>query len=710
MILNQFHKGVNQVVNPIHLAQDAAQELVNVNTAAVALEAARACVGTPEELIGAGRYVYYFRAEQDIVSASEPTWWSEFGNYLVWSSASSQPMYRVAGSSSSFPIEDGDFDGSAITMQVVDVPSHPPSYWGVPGMVEFDDNMPEPPALGDYSGSPDWSISTVETNSYPPATYIDRSKCPSWIETSVYRLTVGARNSTVIPMADKYADQTAIREDVTMRASTNNDWAPYERINRLRSAVAKDAWSCIWRRMGSKWVLVSEYKYDGGSIEPVVWAARDPVRSPQDPEAAGPFAYLPPNESITLPDHVGRVKGHYEYGATKYNKATGAETVMYEFTAESVAVDGYVLFTGFEDLGLTEDEEIRIYRRGGNLALWHLVDSVPHDATFFVDNRWDSYIAGHTIYNPEQTGEIPGDARYFTEYCGMMFAASTNKLIFSRIGAPLVWPTSYNIILPAEITGIGKTALGLLVFTNTETYSITGTTPETFSLNLLDGEYGCVGHSTVASLKGACIWVARQGLCVSRGAVVELVTRELLQPRDWSLCKFGVVRLSEYYFDAARLATPGLVWCFDFDLGVLKSYKFTSEGKAATNTVNLYSYNGKLMNYDDLGEWTECFASTARMPIKYRSPNFTLGSPTTPKIYKYLNLLLDVVSSTTDAPSPTLRVYIDGVDIGKSYPLVSGLNELKIPSDDSRGWSIGFSIEGPVRVYEVDISEEPANV
>lgn len=710
MRINQFHKGINQLVNPIHLTPDAAQDVSNVNTAAVVLEPVRASHGTPTELVGAGRYVYYFRAEQDIVSANVQTWWSEFGNILVWSSGTGVPMYRRAGDAEGFPIASGEFNASMLTVTPVLSPRLDQEHWGDGAMAPLNSSDPEPP-MSNYPGIDDYIFKSYqEINAYPEAMYINRARNPAWDREDRYRITADFKDSLARVNLGARAGQTLIRPDIVYPASENPSWAPYTRVNIFPEFGDSNVDVMVWKLYGTQWSLVTDMTLRPDEPEFYrFYRRRDPLRSPLDPGDLGPTAYLPPNDSITLPPTVGRVVGTYTYGATLYNTVTGAESSLAELNGGvELVVDGYVYISGFEDLNLGPDEAIRIYRRGGNLALWHLVGTAK-DVPAFVDNKWDSTIAGGTLYDPAFTGDIPDDAKYFTEYCGMLFAASTNKLVFSRIGAPLVWPTAYNIVLSGTITGLGKTALGLLVFTETETHIITGSTPETFSLSLLDGEYGCVGHQTVASLKGAAIWVAKQGLCLSRGATVDLITKQLLQPKDWSSSAYGVTHLSEYYF--ADSGSAGVTWCFDFESNVLKRFNFSREAEESVSIVSMYSYSGRLVQYDAQNVWTECYKSSKYLSLTYSSPVFTLGVPSKPKVYKNLKLLAEVLpKSAENFLPPIARVYIDGQWTGRNYDLASGLNELKISSDFSRGWSISVRVYGTVRILEIDISEDFADV
>jgi len=144
---------------------------------------------------------------------------------------------------------------------------------------------------------------------------------------------------------------------------------------------------------------------------------------------------------------------------------------------------------------------------------------------------------------------------------------------------------------------------------------------------------------------------------------------------------------------------------------VLKRFNFSREAEESVHIVSMYSYSGKLVQYDAQNVWSECYKSSKYLSLSYFSPVFTLGVPTKPKVYKNLKILAEVLpKSAENFLPPIVQVLVNGQWIGKNYAVTTGLNEIKIASDFSRGWGISLRIYGTVRILEIDISEDLADV
>jgi len=95
-------------------------------------------------------------------------------------------------------------------------------------------------------------------------------------------------------------------------------------------------------------------------------------------------------------------------------------------------------------------------------------------------------------------------------------------------------------------------------------------------------------------------------------------------------------------------------------------------------------------------------AASTKLSMTYRSPDFTAGSLTLPKVYKDIQ----VFSSGQIA----LTVYVNGQDAGTFNFTTTDSHEVKIDKAFMRGFYISFLVQGTGEVRTITWTDGTANV
>jgi len=245
------------------------------------------------------------------------------------------------------------------------------------------------------------------------------------------------------------------------------------------------------------------------------------------------------------------------------------------------------------------------------------------------------------------------------------------------------WPATYFIDLPAEITGIAQTGLGVYVFTEYKTYLITGTSHTTFAKRIFDSTQGCTSFDSIQNVKGTVMWVSSDGLCVPNGSVVDVATKDKLGKVN--LTVVNSVLHDEIYY---ALLDTGKVLVYDFRFKATIKYLSLAITRLVKAEDILYGYAD--------GIYYKLFEGVNQLSLSYTSPELTDGSLTMRKKYKSVFL-----NSTGEL---NIEVIIDEVSVIVKAIRTSGANEIKIPEEYKNGYKIQFRITGIGEVDELNYS------
>lgn len=387
---------------------------------------------------------------------------------------------------------------------------------------------------------------------------------------------------------------------------------------------------------------------------------------------------------------VGGLKGVYQYALTFFNSVDGTESAPV-LSAEFECDWGTATVSNLEVGTDPQVDQRKLYRIGGNSTAFTLVEILDNIVTNYVDTLRDDELEG-SLMNAEQNFPPPSGLKYLTEAYAMLFAAHNDQLRFTPIGEPDYWPQTYYLDFPRTITGIAKTPIGLLVFNEIETWLVTGTGPLSLSQQPLTGSQGCINGDTVVNIEGSALWASTDGICMSNGGEVGVITRDKLDKIDLTGSVNAVVHDDRYHILMLGLGTTMIL---DLGRSVIKynNYDYIS---------SLHTANDKLYGFHDTTLYELEVPGEDPLLMQYASPVYVGRSYTVPKTYKNFYVFSE--------GEIRLFILIDG-NVVQELDLEEhkGNHQVKIPEVNTRGYDLQFGLYGTGTVWEIQWEEGNAN-
>lgn len=378
---------------------------------------------------------------------------------------------------------------------------------------------------------------------------------------------------------------------------------------------------------------------------------------------------------------AGPLTGTYQYVITFYNSADGAESKPSPLTGELVCSSNQV---NLSSLPISSDPQVdrkRIYRIGGYLTNFTLVDDVSAAASVYVDSISDVDVEG-TILETAYYSQAPSGIKFLTEHYGILMGAKGDSVYFTPIGKPDAWPDLNFIRFDSDVTGIGKLYNGILVFTYFKTYIITGTNTSSFVKNLLSDQQGCKEHKSIQYLSsGEVLWVSNDGICATVGSDVRIVSKDKLGKINLSPVN-AVVHDEVYYLQK----TDGSIFSVDTRYGLIFKDFNHDTTRLVTAIDTLYAYNGNRLY--------ELFADATYESYTWKSPILIEGSFSELKQYKSIFIRYNGTS--------VIKLYMDDVLIATKTLSGNGVEQIKVPQDKQDGYALQLVITGTATIYEIE--------
>lgn len=380
----------------------------------------------------------------------------------------------------------------------------------------------------------------------------------------------------------------------------------------------------------------------------------------------------------------GNLTGTYQWCYTYYNSVDGTESGPNEFSPEIVISSGKATF----DLVASTDpqvDRIRLYRLGGNLLYMTMVIELANSSVTYEDNISDINVTSISL-STENTGPSPEGLLYLTEFNAMLFGAVGPTLYFTEIAYPNDWGKLNFIELEADITGIGSTVNGLLIFTKSRTYVITGNSTSTLTKYLLSSYQGCTYHKSIQSVRGGCIFTSNDGICIADGTNIEVVSTNKLGKVSYNVIDSAVYD-EEYYL----VTTTKTIVC-DFRHGSISFKELDIIGQTM-----YYSHLLDSLYYSKDNKIYKVFGDESNRTMVYKTGYLSEGSLTNRKTYNNI-----YIYSTGDMQ---VEIFIDGISLG-IQDLVSGVNDITTSVSKRYGYYMELEITGSNSVLEIEYKVE----
>lgn len=375
------------------------------------------------------------------------------------------------------------------------------------------------------------------------------------------------------------------------------------------------------------------------------------------------------------------------YVYTYYSSTTGFESAPSPVSDDLDVKANNITISGIVPPTDSSVDAINIYRLGNTLTNYYLVAVVSINTSEYTDTKLDLDILDSGILL-ETNGYIKPKQglKFLTEYNAALFACIDSTLYFSNSGLVDIW-TDYNYInFPEHITGLGVTQNGLLVFSRNKTWILVGTDLSTYSKYLLNGSQGCLTHNTINYVDNNLLWQSLDGICTSSGGSIELLSWNALGKVTYNPIKAIVYENQYFLFHTTGCLVIDFrqgVRFYTLDLvirGAYYSSQFDTLYILKPTDIGMYAYNkGDNLTYAYKTGWV--------------ADNGVTNYKTYKNVYVY------------SVGVNTLKVHINDTLVN-TISLKEGLNDVKLPQQNSKGYFIEFEFEGTGSIIELNLNYE----
>lgn len=406
------------------------------------------------------------------------------------------------------------------------------------------------------------------------------------------------------------------------------------------------------------------------------------------------FKAPPLLEVFTLPTATlfGKLAAKdYRWCYTYYNSNDGTESAPSPYTRPTtigMLQSSGALTYSYATLGnikASDDPQvtnIKVYRMGDGVSKFSLLEVLPNEDSVIIDNK-------HTAQQGSNLTTIgynkPKPFKCISVQDGVLVGAYENMLFYSDPYSPLSWNPLNYVLFDDDITGIGSTTSGLIVFTAYKTYILANIGKNSLFRQLLYSTLGCISTNSVQVVGGICVWQAHDGIYAYAGGTLRNLTKQAIGDLGATItsstathdCYYGLlgdkilaINFSlnyAAYFIEAKGATG---------ISIISNTLCYTNGKA------LYSYTG------------------APMPINWKST----------WLQNFLTLVKNYKNVVVYAEGELeYKIYI-GNTLAASGKLTTGINDIKVSQQHRLGYYIMIEFTGVGTVYEIQfLTEERQN-
>lgn len=194
---------------------------------------------------------------------------------------------------------------------------------------------------------------------------------------------------------------------------------------------------------------------------------------------------------------------------------------------------------------------IRLYRvvTGASTATYMLVDEFelvdhqfPASGTSLMDVVWSNGVYEDNIKVADLGKEL--DTLNFTEPPeglrglvsmpnGFLAGFTYNQIWFSEPYLPYAWPADYMLTVDSQIVGLGVYGSTLVVCTEAQPYTISGTHPSAMAQEKQPMNQPCVSKSSIAYDQYGVLYASPHGIVALAGGQMDVFTRSLITRDEW---------------------------------------------------------------------------------------------------------------------------------------------------------------------------------
>jgi hypothetical protein len=309
------------------------------------------------------------------------------------------------------------------------------------------------------------------------------------------------------------------------------------------------------------------------------------------------FGYAAPTVALA---GAGTLSGQYNYCVT-FSTAY-QETSQGQISATITAANQQVALTA---IPVSADAQVtgrNIYRIGGSLTQWQLVETInDNTTTSYTDNLADAAVIGQTlVYNRDVPPGFFTVFQHKERIWGFGYAAQPSDLWYSNYNEP--WGFNNGATNPGVLfcgrntnndEGVAGCSIGsvAVLFKRKSTWAVYGDSPSDFLVRKLF-DIGCIAPRSVCASYGVVFWLSRQGAYIFDGNTPTNISDG--NPEQGSIKGFlsnplynnDIIQATGFVFDRIYyLSFPTLGYTFGYDI---RSGTWHQLGWASS-TCNVYS-------------------------------------------------------------------------------------------------------------------------
>ena len=386
--------------------------------------------------------------------------------------------------------------------------------------------------------------------------------------------------------------------------------------------------------------------------------------------------------------------GTYLYNVAQLSAGGNPGSIM---TTESNPISVYKGHVKVDLTGVTHTNELRLYRTGGNLSEYFMVENVD-PGTEYIDKRDDVTISVGQTGKYNYVDAPPEKLEGLTEHKGRLFGYVKDTLYWSEPGSADHWDKLKSfILLDRDITGIASAVFGLVIFMKGRIKLLAGTTPTDFNLATVTNSKGTLDTRSIQPVSNGVLFFSDDGMCFTDGRQVVELSYSPLGSHKWEVID-SVTTSRSYY----ALCTNFMEGSIDPARVIIK-YNIDSKPQfsflEADNIKGLGYIQGKLHHckgtniYDTLGK--------GERVLNYKSGNISEGIPTMVKEWNRVRLSGTFIGK--------FIVRIDDRNVIEEDIIVGISDEINmhIPKSKNKGKAISFEAIGAGIITSIEYSITP---
>ena len=401
--------------------------------------------------------------------------------------------------------------------------------------------------------------------------------------------------------------------------------------------------------------------------------------------------------SLVVGDIIGDetayfLNGTYSY-AVSYVDNTGLESGLAAFT-DTVEVDHSFVTLHFDTSiinNVPSGGKMRLYRIGGSIPTYKLVEEFTSVPPSYNDNNGDSVIASNPLPENPASDVPPSYAKFITEHKGRLFVAGSSgpdettctRLYFNEYGKFHSWPADNYIQFSKEIVGLVSLPSGLVVFHTNEVKILLGIDNTDYQVRTVSTYDGARTFRSIASSGELAYFVSYNGICATDGSRVSRLSYNKLGNYD-----FGNILYAEYFDERYIVGGDAFATIADFRG---QSLVFT---KISTLQVEWTFVDKGKLYFTKESKFYEAFGATTKLPLVYKSGDLTEGAVANLKQYDKIRVKHNGNGSFV--------LFFDDVPVLTEKLQGKKTTTIGIPNINNSAYKISFSVTGVIDIYSIE--------